>query len=103
MNLKIRKPSKVHSVKNVLLATLIVLKEKGEFVPVKELSGKISTSQYVIQKLKNEIGNFDPTLMDDVDQIFDYFLTSTKQAEFDCKVREILNIGVVNERMIGFV
>lgn len=106
-----RRTTAVYNVKVVLHATLVVMEEHGgQFISGKkaEQTGELPTSHFVVKKLQTApheslINMANDALVQEVITHFKSVATPASGDDFLTKVKEILSIGSVSERMVGFV
>jgi hypothetical protein len=104
-----RRPSSTFNVNTVLHATIKVIEDQGgKFVSAQKSreTGDLPTSHFVIQKLqsvKNADDLIDPKNQEEVQAIIKHYKESPAVDDFATKVKEILTVGVVSERMIAFI
>lgn len=106
----LRRPASVYNVATVLHATLVAMDEHGgKFVSSKQAgsSGALPTSHFVLEKLRttehSQLINLNKA--DYVVDVMYHFknLPDNPTDDFNTRVKEILNTGVVSERMVGFI
>jgi hypothetical protein len=106
-----RRTSAVYNVKVVLHATLVVMEEHGgEFISGKRATstGELPTSHFVVKKLQSVpheslINAANDGFVQEILSHFKSVISPPEPDDFLTKVKEILSIGSVSERMIGFI
>ena len=111
---KLRRPSTVFDIKDVLYATLKVMEDRGGYVSNKssERTGEAPTSQFVLSYLK-EISLSGIGFPEGIKEKFSQKVTDISihfsqppedtNNEFDRKVYELLSVRSVSDRMIAYI